>query len=668
MHISALEWINIFKLLLWSILWILGGWWIVKASFKLRSNEEALAGIAAGLIIETWIANLLGQFINLPAAFWLAAILVFLIGVILLAPKGWKAFVRLPIKPAQLILLLVLIYVFIAIGRGLAIFDDYAHLPTISLIAAGEIPPQFALDPSLSYGYHYFLLVTGAQFMRIADFYPWVALDIARGITIGLAIMLSAIWTQRLTNSALAGFFGALMTAFGSGTRWLMLLLPAPILSRISNQINLIGSAAQSAPNLTTALYSTWAIEGGGPFAYPLAYLNGLTMPGILSFGSNGMIGTVLMLLIFLTFNRWRGYRGLLITAMLLSPLGLIAETTAGLILGGFFLVTIAHMLRYKTLKIPTSLKNWWVVMLIMLFFMFIQGGTWSGLATDWFQNVFMGKEALSYDDTKFLFIWPMTFISSHLGILSLGNIWQIIALLFELGPLLLVLPLVAFWGIKAFRAGRWFEASFIFYGFATLGMVFLQTTSEYNGIRNSSRLYSFVGMTKFYAVPLVWIWAKNRSEITRVFSAAAGMLVIVSGIVIMSIQMIAAQVPVRSDMIDSMDEDMFDVYWDELEPGALIFGRNSTRIPIIFGRYTRSSLSWRVENKDWTKLYKTPDPYILKEVGFDYLYLDYIFWYDVKEEYRAMYADPCVIELERLEQKRGDDFRWLLDIRSCEN
>ena len=76
------------------------------------------------------------------------------------------------------------------ISRGLAIFDDYAHLPTISIMATGEIPPQFALNPDIPYSYHYFLLLFGAQIISLTGIMPWTAWDIARTFTIAPAVFL----------------------------------------------------------------------------------------------------------------------------------------------------------------------------------------------------------------------------------------------------------------------------------------------------------------------------------------------------------------------------------------------------------------------------------------------------------------------------------------------
>jgi hypothetical protein len=99
----------------------------------------------------------------------------------------------------QVIALALLFGLFFAISRGLAIFDDYAHLPTLSLMAAGDIPPHFSLDPRVPYGYHYFLLLLAAQMTRLSSWFPWTAWDAARtGSCPGGAAR--RLWARRVTQ------------------------------------------------------------------------------------------------------------------------------------------------------------------------------------------------------------------------------------------------------------------------------------------------------------------------------------------------------------------------------------------------------------------------------------------------------------------------------------
>ena len=84
-------------------------------------------------------------------------------------------------------------------------------------MAAGDVPPHFALNPSLNFGYHYFLLLLAAQFMRIGSMFPWSALDLGRGLILVLPLMLAALWAYRFTRQRMAGALSAFMLAFAGG-------------------------------------------------------------------------------------------------------------------------------------------------------------------------------------------------------------------------------------------------------------------------------------------------------------------------------------------------------------------------------------------------------------------------------------------------------------------
>ncbi len=108
----------------------------------------------------------------------------------------------------------LLTFLFISIGRGLALFDDYQNIPTASLMATGDIPPHFALDPHFSFNYHYLLLLFAAQFMRIDSMVPWTALDASRGLIIALPLVLAWLWTYRMTRNRVASVLTSIMLMF----------------------------------------------------------------------------------------------------------------------------------------------------------------------------------------------------------------------------------------------------------------------------------------------------------------------------------------------------------------------------------------------------------------------------------------------------------------------
>jgi len=295
MSIVADNMVEIMRMLGWAAMWGLGGIWIARSAFTLRKNELVLTGLGIGLILENWLSNILGQLLPVPLAFWIASALVLAAGLVFSLPqlrRDPRSLLRIPVSPLQLLIFLALIYVFYAVGRGLAILDDYQNLPAAAMIATGDIPPHFPLDPDVSYGYHYFTLLFSAQIMHIADVFVWTALDMARALAFAFSIMITGLFIQRVTGSVLAGFTGGMMAVFAGGTRWLLLLLPTGIVERLSANLTMLGSAAQTGGDLASALVSPWAAAGLGPFPFPFAYLNGYNGTSILGYHSgSGALG-----------------------------------------------------------------------------------------------------------------------------------------------------------------------------------------------------------------------------------------------------------------------------------------------------------------------------------------------------------------------------------------
>jgi len=587
---------------------------------------------------------------------------------------GWRNLFALPFQPGQWLLLALLTAVFFFIGRGLAIFDDFAHLPTVSMIAAGDLPPHFPLDPAVRYDYHYFLLLVSAQIMRLGGFTAWKAVDAARAFSFALALMLTYVWVARLTRSRLAGLLGALMAAFAGGTRWLLLFLPSGLLQRVSDSLTLIGSGVQSGPELTHALTNVWMIQGGGPQPFLFAFANGLQNPGVLSLlGANGTIGRVLHLCLLLTFNRWKSRWAILVTALLISANGLLSETGVLLSMGAWGLAIIVYFLYHrrgkrlslKGLRLPESLWGWLLAVGAGTLIGFLQGGALHGMLRLKVSQILFGEELASYQTVSFHLVWPPEIVSAHLGAMSLTNPYQLLAALAELGPVLIALPWVAYWGWRAFRAGRWYEAVTIFTGLISLPLLLVQFGGS-TGIRNTGRLYTFISTTALFALPAMWRWAVRQKEFVRYTLLGLALTAMVSGLAIFSVQIVAAGQPVTSYFINPLDIRASEDYWDTLEPqDALVFDPLVSRSPTIFGRGADASTSWYASKQSWLDLRETPDLGKMHAAGFDYLYYDELYRDELPRLAQALLDDPCGVLMKEYTGPLHQ-YRRLVDIRAC--
>lgn len=658
-------------LFLWIALWALGGVWIVRTAFNLRRNEQAMAGFGLGLILENWFANLLAQFIPVPAAFWIAAALVFCIGLGFSRPFSRRRLldlVRIPVYPLQWLSLGLLAFIFISTGRGLAMLDDFQNLPITSLIGTGDIPPHFALDPNVNFGYHYFTMLFAGQLMRIGDFFVWTSLDLARGLSFAVSVVLTALFVQRVTYSRLGGFMGALMAMFAGGTRWLLLLLPPGVVGKISSNLTMIGSGANSGPDLSAALINPWAASGGGPYPFPFAFVNGSNSTSVLLFHSGaGGLSELLFMLLLLMQNRWRDWRAWAVVTVMVASWGLANEVKLVQIGIGFVLVVLIYMLTRRTYRLPRSLWRWVTAVFAGGLIAMFQGGVLTAMVLNWTSKLIPGLvSAQAYHTFRFSLFWPPALLSSHLGYLFPDNIYHIIAAMAEIGPVILVLPLVVSWMIKSFRYGRWYETAIGVSAFASMSLFFVELSGA-AGITALTRAQGLIiGLCKTFAVPALWLWGRHRSDKTKAWIAVFFLVTMLGGIVLLGIQLIAIPEPVYSDFITPLDAKMTGEFWNELEPDAMIFDPDTYRAPVVFGRVSNAAYNWFERKPEWVALYDAPDPVDIHEAGYDYIYMGLAYWNELAPEYQILLQTPCVEVVREYTQVFPEDFRWLLDIHNC--
>ncbi len=662
--------LDLLPLLVWAVLWGVGGWLLTVSLFRLRRSETAMVGLGVGLVVETWLANWLARWLPVLAAFWLAAIMT--LGGGLLAAVLLRRRVNLrtqfSLSSSQWLALAILTLLFLSIGRGLALFEDYQNLPSISLMATGDIPPHFALDPHFRFNYHYFLLLFATQFMSLGNLFPWTALDAARALVMALPLMLAGLWAYRMTRNRLAASLSAVILMFAGGARWLLLLLPQPVLQAISGQITLIGSAAVTAPDLYRAMLSSWKIEGDGPLPFPFAFHSGIFQSYIMGYTGISGMPFIIVLVLLLTAPRWRnGWAGV-ITFILFSALALANEVTFGLLGLGFVLVVIARMILHRSWRLPAGLLRWLAVLLPSGAAAAFQGGMLTEIVRS---RLFPGSASGgSYFDATPNLVWPPAIISAHFGSLSIFNPAQLLVALTEMGPILLVLPLVVIWGIKALRMQHWYEAALIgtfawslpslFLAFK--GPLFTATPRLLDGLLFACTLY---------AVPLLWIWARTRGDRTRALLALAGLITIFAGLILFGIQLLAIQKPVYTTFINDLDVKVMSRYWNKLKPGSLVLDPSPYQGPTVFGRPTDSSVTWYVPKPEWQALLDNPDPGQIHAEGYDYFYFGLDYWDKLSVQAQALLDQPCVKELYEVTGIHGEgnyhkDFRRLLDVSAC--
>ncbi len=693
--------LEILPLLIWALCWTAGGMLLVRAAFRLGDRELLPVGLAGGLAAQVVLTAIGARWLPFPLAAWVSSSLILLAGLsaflpilrcrlakpdlpnacpVCYAPKP-KAKAAL-LFGIQALILLLLTLLFTAIGRGTAIFDDYAHLPVTSMLAAGDVPPHFPLNPGVPYNYHYFLMLLAAQMMRLGDLFSWAALDLARGLSLALALLLGAVWAQRLTRSLTAAVLTAIFLALAGGTRWIFLLLPPGLVENVSTSLTLMGSGASSAATFARALWGAWGIDGAPPIPFPFAFVSGILHPGVLGlFGANGAALLAVSLALLLTASRWQNWKSAALSTLWIASLTLLGESIIVLTLAAWGLVAVvvwglqsgkfgklkgAVRLRETQNRLtaiqPGSLASWLIAVFAGTLLGLLLGSGLTEPARTWL----LGGESLSYQTVRFHLAWPPALVSAHLGELSLLNPAQLLAAALEIGPLLLALPLVIAWGWRAAKARRWYEAVFILAGLLSLGMVFVRFSGS-PGVRNTSRLYGFISLCVLYAVPLGWIWLRRQRLFTRVAAAVLGLTVMVSGGMLLSVELSALNRPVYSDFITDLDARMARSFWNKLPENALVFDPTPSRPAVLFGRATDAGTTWFERKPGWLGLLRSPSPQAARAAGFDYFYMDRAYWEDLAPKQRALFEQSCVVTTAEFIEPATGDFRRLLDQRGCQ-
>jgi hypothetical protein len=245
-----------------------------------------------------------------------------------------------------------------------------------------------------------------------------------------------------------------------------------------------------------------------------------------------------------------------------------------------------------------------------------------------------------------------------------------LIAALAEIGPIVLVTPLVLIWVWKSFRLGRWFEAALIASSLWSVPALFVAFKGPL--FTATPRLMSgWFFACILYSVPLLWTWLRKRSGAWQLTALSGGLVTTFAGLVLFGVQLVAIQKPVYATFITPMDAQMSQNYWNKLRPGGLIFDPTVYRAPTVFGRFTDSSPSWYQTSPAWQALASAPDPFKIHAAGFDYMYFDGDYWDNLTPAEQALFKVECVKQVAQVngihsEKDYRKDFRRLLDVHDC--
>jgi hypothetical protein len=642
------------------LLWACGGVLLTGAVAGPPRRERLILGLATGLLLFVSLSNCLANFLPVTPAFWLASSAIFVAG--LFAAVGRPRQLALPGRadlPYAALFVATLCVAF-SINRGLAILDDYHNLPLVSTMGAGYVPPVFYLNSDYAYAYHYGLHIVAASLVDLGGLTPWGAFDLSKALTIALALPLAALSLRRVTSRVGWMAFGTAVFAFLGGTRWLLLLVPGRWVDALGSPLVLLGSAAETGANLQEVLLRSWAIAGNGPLPFPFAFLSGIRPPAtFVTMSGSAVLPEVTLLVLLLLHRRdWRPATAALF-AVLTSTLALTSET--------LFLVAIGSLVVGLALAFAFGRRRGWdppkvrPVILILgtsLAMALLQGGVFTQLF-----RTFVGSTVSVYGFAGISLVWPPRVVSAHLGSMGVGNFGQLLLALLEAGPAVLLLPLVLAWSGQHLRRGMSFPGGL---GPATLMLALAGLVLQYEIVRESSRFPGTALMvwTVFALQPLI-VFLRDRRGWLRF--ALAGSLVVgmFGGMALLATQLVAAGSPVRTYFVSRQDALMADLYWDRLEPEAVVLDRDPYRGVTLFGRPSRSHQSYWETTPAFNRLVAAASPREIAQAGYPYVYMDEAWWSLLSAEQQGAFATGCATKVHQ-EMESPTKFRILYDVRGC--
>ncbi len=656
-------------LLLAGVVW-LGGWLLATHAFRLEGAVRLLLGFGLGLGIYLWTANLLAHLLPPAAAFSSAALAPGLLGL---------AFVRGGARPildirdlrAWPVLLVGVIFgwVFLRVSQGVAIFDDYVHLPLISTMAAGNIPPRYFVNAEVNFAYHYGFQLFGASLMRLGGLTPWGAFDLSKAILWGYAVLLAFTLGQQLTRSRWGGVTIAGLVLFAGGTRYLLLLMPAGFLQAADPLIAFQGAEVSLGAPFSESLLQTWPLDGGPPYSFLFAYLSGIGRPLVMAHAGLNILNAVLLLLFWTVAPHANRPGSALILAILLALWGLTWETTYVLILAGVLLAAGYRLWRDRALP-AGAFRLALTAALLSLPIVLVQGG----LLTEIARQMLFGASAAgpgaasSAQAAGFSLRWPPAIVSAHLGPLPLTSPRALALALFELGPVILFTPWITSWSWRRFRQDEWMPGALIlsaWVGFAIPLLLRYQSDTDISRISEHAMLVWVILLGA-----MLWDRAARWAPAVQ-YTAGFGLgLMAFGGAVLFGSALTAGPHPILSYKFDPLDARISQAVWDQLPAGSEVFDAQGWRATALTGRLTRAvsgDLSFaNPDNPQWEALREAPAPAAFLDAGYAFVYVDEKWWREIGETGRGALSDPCVAVMAAFEDPVEGLFRQLLDLQGC--
>lgn len=374
---------------------------------------------------------------------------------------------------------------------------------------------------------------------------------------------------------------------------------------------------------------------------------------------------TVLLLLLLLPRRRFSP-TGLVIWCLIFSSLALSAEHFFAVIWVGITLVGIITVIFQKRLfkSFPKDIFiQWGIILIFSALLSLVQGGFISETARNLIASI-SGAASQSYNARGFSFRWPPGFLSAHLGSLSILNPGQLVALLAELGIALLLVPVIFIRFKKQLRHKEWFLPGL---SISVLLSLFFPLFFQYEVDRSITRMPATALWTSLVlSFPILWMAFPHLKTFFRLSLVLGYAILILGGMVIFRSQLYSIPHEELSYFIDDLDASFAADYWNKLPDGTQVLDRVPERSVTVFGRISRAHSGIYDPLPTWEALIADPNPAQIAASGYDYVYIDRVWWEGLTSTKQENFLQPCVDIVDERKQNQGANYRLLVNVRSC--
>ncbi|HEY5984609.1 MAG TPA: hypothetical protein VIU38_14180 [Anaerolineales bacterium] len=652
------------------LLILVGGWLIATHAFALEPRERVLCGLAIGLVCYLTVSNWIGRVLPPFGTFLAAAIIVLLLGILAAYPfrKPWLDLNDLRIG-GWLVAGLALLWVFLRISKGTGLFDEYKNLAIISTMANGQIPAMAYFGQPTLLRYHYGFHLLGASMMQMAHLAPWSAFDLSKAMVWSLSLLLAGLVGARYLRLRLGTVVMAAAVGLAGGTRYLMLLLPSGILRMLEQHVTLRGIASGG---LAQALASVLPMEASPNIGYPFAFLSGIDPSYVMAHGGEQTIEPMLLMLGLLLMERPAKRASAFFFAILFSFWALASETSFVLIAAAWSIWMLIRWFgrgrsaaAFRPLELPT-LGLLMAVPLILL-----QGGTITAMA----QQLVAGVPSIGPPGVQaqpnlvgFSGRWPPAILSGQMGVLPLTDPWATVAGILEMGIVVLMLPWMT---VRWWQRERDVWRTQLLLATSWLGVLiplFLAWSSD----ANISHITDFgIDVTVVALVLMLAGGPEPDAALGHRRFAVTGwlalLLMCVPGLVLLAIQLTAAQDTILSEHYGDAEARLLQQAWGRLPRASKMLGSMGPG-SILAGQLTGGiySLPRGQERAIWEQMLVSPRLATLVEDHFDFVFVNARWWNELDARSQQELQDPCIRVFARGEAFPGGNYAEILDLRGC--